>query len=58
MRGGRLDPVETERLHLRGKPLFVSIGLLSPLNRSVKRVERKRQTLDRGIDCAFLSHRL
>jgi hypothetical protein len=32
--------------------------LLAPLYRSIERVERERQTFDRGIDCAFLAHRL
>jgi hypothetical protein len=32
--------------------------LLAPLYRSIERVERERQTFDRGIDCAFLAHSL
>ena len=43
---------------LRGKTLFVAIRLLAPLYRGIKRVERECQTLDRGIDCAFLAHSL
>src|SRR5581483_5571634 len=48
--------VHAQRLHLRRETFFVAISLLAPFDRGIKRVERERQTLDRGIDCAFLAH--
>src|SRR6478672_9094501 len=46
------------RVQLRGETLFVAVSLLSPFDSGIKRVQRERETLDRGIDCALLRHRL
>src|SRR5690242_7668132 len=49
--------IYAQSVHLGGKTFLVPVRLLAPFDRSVERVERERQTLDRGIDCAFLRHR-
>src|SRR5665647_79247 len=54
---GQPGAVETQRLYLGRQGLLAAIGLAPPLDGGIERVERQRQTFDRGIDRALLCHR-
>ena len=57
-RGGKPGAVDAQRVQLARQPLLVAVGFAPALDRGIERVERQRQTLHRGIDCALLGHRL
>src|ERR1700688_1189099 len=57
-RGGEPGAVNAQRMELARQPLLVAVGLAPALDRGIERVERKRQTLYRAVDCTLVRHRL
>src|SRR5271165_1337644 len=53
-----LRPVRSEHVHLLAQPRFALLRFQLALTRSLERIQRNLQSLDRGLDAGAFAHHL